>query len=272
MAATTTTSQARTPAPVGSTTSRGAPSTLPPAASPAAADACSAVMLGVVPTVRPGKTRPRTPVTLIASVFAPEPRPEKTRVASRTGTSPTACVARVVVTCGTVSVSGSSKRSTDGSTPYSAGPCSAMKADGSPGHDPPDRSLRNPVTSSCRPVQPVCVSSRNRSMPFCSAAIRARTSPDAAPPPSLPWWVWTHVSETTSVTGFVSSSAPSIVVWHPVKSRASAATAGTIHLRRSERRPRRRAGRCSRGRNVMAVRWSGLRCPVVNDPSGHAER
>ena len=142
VAATTRTSQARTPVPVGRTTRRAAPSAVPPASAAAAADACSAVRVGVVVTVSPGKTRPRTPVTRSASVLAPEPRPEKTSVASSTGTSPTTWPARVVVTWGTVTLSGSSKRRAEESAPNSSAPYSSMNSVGAPGQEPPERSLR----------------------------------------------------------------------------------------------------------------------------------
>ena len=83
--------------------------------------ACSGLIVGVVPTDSPGKTRPRMPVTRCSSVLAGLPRPVKTREASRTGTAPSAWVARVVVTFGTVSVSGSSRRRVGGVDAEQAG-------------------------------------------------------------------------------------------------------------------------------------------------------
>ena len=59
------------------------------------------------------------------------------------------------------------------------------------------------MTSSCRPTQPVPVSSRSPSIAFCSVVSRACTSePPAAPPaPGSPRWSLTQVSETINVTG-----------------------------------------------------------------------
>ncbi len=198
--------------PVGRTTSRAVPSVVPPEASAAVPAACSAVIEGVVPTVSPAKTRPRTPVTRSSSVLAALPRPVKTSEESRTGTAPSAWVARVVVTWGTVSVSGSSKRRVVESTPSSAGPCSSTNSSGVPAQAPPDSSARNPVTSSWRPIHPVWVSSRSRSTASRRAPMRAAASPSS-------WWLRSQVSETTSVTGLRSSSTPSIGVWQPVATR-----------------------------------------------------
>ena len=133
VAPTTTTSHASTPVAVGSTTSRAVPSAVPPDASAARLVACSGLIVGVVSTASSGKTRPRMPVTRCSSVLAGLPRPVKTREASRTGTAPSAWVARVVVTFGTVSVSGSPSRRVAESTPNRAGPCSSMNAAGLPG-------------------------------------------------------------------------------------------------------------------------------------------
>ena len=160
---------------------------VPADASAAMAVACSAVITGVVPTVSPGKTRPRTPVTRCSSVLAGLPRPVRTSEASRTGTAPSAWVARVVVTFGTVSVSVSPSRRVAESTPKRAGPCSSMNPAGLPGHEPPESSARNPVMSSWRPTQPVCVSERSRSTASRSAPIRAAASPRGlvAPDPGV---------------------------------------------------------------------------------------
>ena len=225
------------------------PSVVPPDASAAMVVACSGLIVGVVATVSPGKTRPRTPVTRWSSVLAGLPRPVKTRDASRTGTAPSAWVARVVVTLGTVSVSGSPSRSVVESTPNRAGPCSSMNAAGLPGQEPPESSARNPVTSSWRPTQPVWVSERSRSTASRSAPMRAAASPPA-------WWLRTQVSETTSVTGSRSSSMPSIGVWQPVTTSPSIG-------HREERPPAAGRPASAHARDgrvlIMATRWSGPR-------------
>ena len=262
VAPTTTTSQASTPVPVGSTTSRAVPSVVPPAASAAVPAACSAVSVGVVPTVSPGKTRPRTPVTRSSSVLRraaaageDERGVEDRHLAQRLG-GPGGGDVGDGLGVGVVEAQGRGVHAEQrravlvherrrGAGPGAAGELGEVAGD---------------VVLAAGPAGVGLLA-----QPVDGVLERRRCGPRPRRPS---WWLWTQVSETTSVTGSRSSSTPSIGVWQPVTTRPE-----QRHRRgRPPAAGRPRPGRRGRRLLIMVTRWSGPGRPEVNDPSGHGER